>query len=38
MLSPRQSHLYKLDINHDINDLFLIKFADTVLLIKSKEF
>ena len=38
MLSPGQSHLYQPDSNHDINDLFLIKFADIVLLIKSKEF
>ena len=37
-LSPGQSHLYQPDTNHDLNDLLLIKFAETVLLIKSKEF
>ena len=38
MLSPRQSHLDKPNINNDINNLVLIKLADIVLLIKSIKF
>ena len=38
MLSPGQSQSNQPDNNHDITDLLLIKFANTLLLIKSIEF